>query len=157
MINILIRIHNEPLERRLVFWLPVPQWLKPTYDYQMQRAALKLPCHWRHGAVFSDTYNHAEGGTQGQSLVLIFLNTMDSWKSASNICVSLSLLLKEGNIFLVDYAIMDGIPANVIRDRIQHIASPLCLLYEHPEKGLIPIAIQVKLTDSHLLYHNNLG
>uniref|UniRef100_A0A8C1AUG6 Arachidonate 12-lipoxygenase n=1 Tax=Cyprinus carpio carpio TaxID=630221 RepID=A0A8C1AUG6_CYPCA len=77
------------------------------------------------------------------SLVLIFLNTMDSWKSASNICVSLSLLLKEGNIFLVDYAIMDGIPANVIRDRIQHIASPLCLLYEHPEKGLIPIAIQL--------------
>uniref|UniRef100_A0A8C1XES3 Arachidonate 12-lipoxygenase n=1 Tax=Cyprinus carpio TaxID=7962 RepID=A0A8C1XES3_CYPCA len=43
--------------------------------------------------------------------------------------------LKEGNIFLVDYAIMDGIPANVIRDRIQHIASPLCLLYEHPEKA----------------------
>uniref|UniRef100_A0A8C2GE29 Arachidonate 12-lipoxygenase n=1 Tax=Cyprinus carpio TaxID=7962 RepID=A0A8C2GE29_CYPCA len=77
------------------------------------------------------------------SLVLIFLNTMDSWKSAPNICVSLSLLLKEGNIFLVDYAIMDGIPANVIRDRIQHIASPLCLLYEHPEKGLIPIAIQL--------------
>uniref|UniRef100_A0A8C1G940 Arachidonate 12-lipoxygenase n=1 Tax=Cyprinus carpio TaxID=7962 RepID=A0A8C1G940_CYPCA len=77
------------------------------------------------------------------SLVLIFLNTMDSWKSASNICVSLSLLLQEGNIFLVDYAIMDGIPANVIRDRIQHIASPLCLLYEHPEKGLIPIAIQL--------------
>ncbi|XDV18504.1 hypothetical protein PO909_024180 [Leuciscus waleckii] len=52
--------------------------------------------------------------------------------------------LKKGNIFLVDYAIMDGIPANVIRDKIQHIAAPLCLLYEHPEKGLIPIAIQLE-------------
>ncbi|XP_073692356.1 arachidonate 12-lipoxygenase, 12S-type [Garra rufa] len=52
--------------------------------------------------------------------------------------------LKKGNIFLVDHAIMDGIPANVIRDRTQHIAAPLCLLYEHPEKGLIPIAIQLE-------------
>lgn len=150
MINILIRIHHEPLERRLLFWLPVPQWVKPTDDYQVQGAALKLPCHWRHGAVFSDTYNHIEGGTQGESLVFIFLKTMDSWNSGSN-HVSLSLLLKKGNIFLVDHAIMDGIPANVIRDKTQHIAAPLCLLYEHPEKGLIPIAIQVKPADSHLL------
>lgn len=72
---------------------------------------------------------------------------MDYWNSESK-NVSLSLLLKKGNIFLVDYAIMDGIPANVIRDKIQHIAAPLCLLYEHPEKGLIPIAIQVKPVDT---------
>ncbi len=69
----------------------------------------------------------------------------------SLINASLSLLLKKGNIFLVDHVIMDGIPANVIRDKTQHIAAPLCLLYEHPEKGLIPIAIQVKPADSHLL------
>ncbi|XP_055056817.1 arachidonate 12-lipoxygenase, 12S-type isoform X1 [Misgurnus anguillicaudatus] len=54
--------------------------------------------------------------------------------------------LKKGNIFLVDYLIMDGIPANVIRDKQQHIAAPLCLLYEHPDKGLIPIAIQLDQT-----------
>ncbi|XP_051564361.1 polyunsaturated fatty acid 5-lipoxygenase-like [Myxocyprinus asiaticus] len=52
--------------------------------------------------------------------------------------------LKKGNVFLVDYAILDGIPANVIRDQKQHIAAPLCLLYEHPENGLIPIAIQLE-------------
>ncbi len=150
MINILIRIHHEPLERRLVLWVPVPQWFKPTDDYQVHGAALKLPCHWRHGAVFSDTYNHVEGRTQGESLGVFFLKTMDSWNSGSN-NISSSLLLKKGNIFLVDHAIMDGIPANVIRNKTQHIAAPLCLLYEHPEKGLIPIAIQVKPADSHLL------
>ncbi|KAI4892364.1 hypothetical protein NFI96_023299 [Prochilodus magdalenae] len=52
--------------------------------------------------------------------------------------------LKAGNVFLVDHGIMDGVPANVIRNMQQHIAAPLCLLYEHPEKGLIPIAIQLE-------------
>lgn len=65
--NILFRIHHGALERRLVFWLPIHEWLKPTDDYQVQGGALKLPCHWRHGAVLPDTYNHFEGGTQGES------------------------------------------------------------------------------------------
>ena len=38
---------------------------------------------------------------------------------------------------------MDGIPANTIKGKLQHIAAPLCLLYQHPDEGLIPIAIQV--------------
>ncbi|XP_046708400.1 polyunsaturated fatty acid lipoxygenase ALOX12-like [Silurus meridionalis] len=52
--------------------------------------------------------------------------------------------LKAGNIYLVDYAIMDGLPGNVIRGKKQYIAAPLCLLYEHPDNGLIPIAIQLE-------------
>ncbi|KAG7330197.1 hypothetical protein KOW79_006419 [Hemibagrus wyckioides] len=52
--------------------------------------------------------------------------------------------LKAGNIYLVDYAILDGVPANVIRGKKQYIAAPLCLLYEHPDNGLIPIAIQLE-------------
>ncbi|XP_055757105.1 polyunsaturated fatty acid 5-lipoxygenase-like isoform X1 [Salvelinus fontinalis] len=54
--------------------------------------------------------------------------------------------LKAGNIYLVDYAIMDGVPTNVIRGKPQYIAAPLCLLYEHPDQGLIPIAIQLGQT-----------
>ncbi|KAF5895020.1 arachidonate 12-lipoxygenase, 12S-type-like, partial [Clarias magur] len=52
--------------------------------------------------------------------------------------------LEAGNIYLVDYAILDGIPGNVINGKQQYIAAPLCLLYEHPDKGLIPIAIQLE-------------
>ncbi|XP_026791831.3 polyunsaturated fatty acid lipoxygenase ALOX12 [Pangasianodon hypophthalmus] len=56
--------------------------------------------------------------------------------------------LKAGNVYLVDYAIMDGIPENVIREKKQHISAPLCLLYEHPDSGLIPIAIQLEQNPS---------
>uniref|UniRef100_A0A8C8INB3 Arachidonate 12-lipoxygenase n=1 Tax=Oncorhynchus tshawytscha TaxID=74940 RepID=A0A8C8INB3_ONCTS len=54
--------------------------------------------------------------------------------------------LKAGNIYLIDYAIMDGVPTNVIRGKPQYIAAPLCLLYEHPDQGLIPVAIQLGQT-----------
>ncbi|XP_029310267.1 arachidonate 12-lipoxygenase, 12S-type [Cottoperca gobio] len=52
--------------------------------------------------------------------------------------------LKAGNIYLLDYAIMDGVPTNTIRGKPQYIAAPLCLLYLHPDDGLIPIAIQLE-------------
>uniref|UniRef100_A0A8C3G606 Arachidonate 12-lipoxygenase n=1 Tax=Cyclopterus lumpus TaxID=8103 RepID=A0A8C3G606_CYCLU len=54
--------------------------------------------------------------------------------------------LKAGNIYLLDYAIMDGVPTNTIRGKPQYIAAPLCLLYQHPDDGLIPIAIQLEQT-----------
>lgn len=43
---------------------------------------------------------------------------------------------------------MEGIPENVIKGKKQYIAAPLCLLYEHPKRGLIPIAIQVTFSPS---------
>ncbi|XP_034425011.1 arachidonate 12-lipoxygenase, 12S-type isoform X2 [Hippoglossus hippoglossus] len=54
--------------------------------------------------------------------------------------------LKEGNVYLLDYAILDGIPTNTIKGKPQYIAAPLCLLYQHPDNGLIPIAIQLEQT-----------
>uniref|UniRef100_A0A8C6WUB0 Arachidonate 12-lipoxygenase n=1 Tax=Neogobius melanostomus TaxID=47308 RepID=A0A8C6WUB0_9GOBI len=42
--------------------------------------------------------------------------------------------------------IMEGLPANVIKNEQQYIAAPLCLLYQHPDDGLIPIAIQLGQT-----------
>ncbi|KAM6949445.1 arachidonate 12-lipoxygenase, 12S-type [Aplochiton taeniatus] len=54
--------------------------------------------------------------------------------------------LKAGNIYLMDYAVMEEIPTNVIRGKPQYLAAPLCLLYEHPDQGLIPIAIQLGQT-----------
>uniref|UniRef100_A0A8D0DA23 Arachidonate 12-lipoxygenase n=1 Tax=Sander lucioperca TaxID=283035 RepID=A0A8D0DA23_SANLU len=54
--------------------------------------------------------------------------------------------LKAGNIYLLDYVLLDGIPTNTIRGKPQYIAAPLCLLYQHPDNGLIPIAIQLEQT-----------
>ncbi|XP_062305035.1 arachidonate 12-lipoxygenase, 12S-type isoform X1 [Osmerus eperlanus] len=59
---------------------------------------------------------------------------------------SLEKELTAGNIYLLDYSIMEGVPTNVIRGQRQHIAAPLCLLYQHPDQGLIPIAIQLGQT-----------
>uniref|UniRef100_A0A8C5M1J4 Uncharacterized protein n=1 Tax=Leptobrachium leishanense TaxID=445787 RepID=A0A8C5M1J4_9ANUR len=54
--------------------------------------------------------------------------------------------LKKGNIYLADYKILQGIPRNTINGQKQHIASPLCLLWNSPQNYIIPIAIQLVQT-----------
>ncbi|XP_043953846.1 arachidonate 12-lipoxygenase, 12S-type [Gambusia affinis] len=72
--------------------------------------------------------------------------TSDMVQSSMPAKTNLDKELKAGNIFLLDYAIMDGVPANTIKGKPQFIAAPLCLLYQHPDEGLIPIAIQLEQT-----------
>ncbi|KAM7365937.1 hypothetical protein PAMP_015414 [Pampus punctatissimus] len=72
--------------------------------------------------------------------------TADMVQSSLPPRTNLNKELKAGHIFLLDYAIMDGIPSNTIRGKPQYIAAPLCLLYQHPDQGLIPIAIQLGQT-----------
>ncbi|KAK1154858.1 arachidonate 15-lipoxygenase B-like [Acipenser oxyrinchus oxyrinchus] len=59
---------------------------------------------------------------------------------------SLQKEMEKGNIFLVDYQLLDDIPANTIHGRTQYIAAPLCLLYKDTHNKLKPIAIQLKQT-----------
>ncbi|MBN3301453.1 LOXE3 isomerase, partial [Amia calva] len=56
---------------------------------------------------------------------------------------SLEMEMQKGNIFLCDYAILDGLPANRLNNRDQHLAAPLCLLHLSAEGHLLPIAIQL--------------
>nr|XP_046236199.1 arachidonate 12-lipoxygenase, 12S-type [Scatophagus argus] len=72
--------------------------------------------------------------------------TPDMVQSSMASRTNLDKELKAGNIYLLDYAIMDGIPTNTIKGKPQYIAAPLCLLYQHPDEGLIPIAIQLAQT-----------
>ncbi|XP_051231164.1 arachidonate 12-lipoxygenase, 12S-type [Dicentrarchus labrax] len=75
--------------------------------------------------------------------------TSDMVQSSMAPRTNLDKELKAGNIYLLDYAIMDGIPTNTIKSKPQYIAAPLCLLYQHPDEGLIPIAIQLEQTPDH--------
>ncbi|RXM93014.1 Hydroperoxide isomerase ALOXE3 [Acipenser ruthenus] len=59
---------------------------------------------------------------------------------------SLQKEMEKGNIFLVDYQLLDDIPANTIHGRTQYISAPLCLLYKDTHNKLKPIAIQLKQT-----------
>ncbi|XP_029464989.1 arachidonate 5-lipoxygenase [Rhinatrema bivittatum] len=52
--------------------------------------------------------------------------------------------IQKGNIFIVDYALLDGITANATDPcTIQYLAAPICLLYKNLENKIIPIAIQI--------------
>uniref|UniRef100_A0A3Q1GDC5 Hydroperoxide isomerase ALOXE3-like n=1 Tax=Acanthochromis polyacanthus TaxID=80966 RepID=A0A3Q1GDC5_9TELE len=56
---------------------------------------------------------------------------------------SLSEEIEMGNIFIIDYKIMEGLPTRVIDGKPVSVSAPLCLFYLNPEKKLRPIAIQL--------------
>ena len=51
---------------------------------------------------------------------------------------------QNGNIFLVDYKLLDGVKPNVINKKKQYLMAPLVLLHKTPQDQLMPLAIQVK-------------
>ncbi|KAM8975693.1 hydroperoxide isomerase ALOXE3-like [Pelodytes ibericus] len=59
---------------------------------------------------------------------------------------SLQLELQKGNIFLLDYKILQGIPGNTINGLKQYITAPMCLLWRSFDNYIIPIAIQLGQT-----------
>ncbi|XP_038599732.1 polyunsaturated fatty acid 5-lipoxygenase isoform X2 [Tachyglossus aculeatus] len=52
--------------------------------------------------------------------------------------------IEQGNIFIVDFELLDGIDANKTDPcTLQYLAAPICLLYKNLENKIIPIAIQL--------------
>ncbi|XP_007547534.1 arachidonate 15-lipoxygenase B-like isoform X1 [Poecilia formosa] len=51
--------------------------------------------------------------------------------------------MEEGNTFLCDQKIMDGLPTRLKDGNPLHVAAGLCLFYKNPEGKLLPIAIQL--------------
>ncbi|XP_032940134.1 polyunsaturated fatty acid lipoxygenase ALOX15B-like [Catharus ustulatus] len=56
---------------------------------------------------------------------------------------SLEKEMEAGRVFLADYALLEGLPTNVIEGRPQFVAAPLCLLWLNPSGQLLPVAIQL--------------
>ncbi|XP_040006284.1 hydroperoxide isomerase ALOXE3 isoform X3 [Xiphias gladius] len=56
---------------------------------------------------------------------------------------SLKQELQKGTIYLLDYEVLDGIPANVINGKQTYLCAPLCLLHLNQQQQLVPIAIQL--------------
>ncbi|KAK2827965.1 hypothetical protein Q5P01_018999 [Channa striata] len=59
---------------------------------------------------------------------------------------SLEQELQKGSFYLLDYEVLDGIPANVINGKQSYICAPLCLLHLNQQGQLVPIAIQLQQT-----------
>ncbi|CAJ1067412.1 polyunsaturated fatty acid 5-lipoxygenase-like [Xyrichtys novacula] len=63
--------------------------------------------------------------------------------------ITLEQEIKAGNIFIVDYEVLDGVAANNTDPNTpQYMAAPICLLYNNTQNKILPIAIQ---TITHLL------
>nr|XP_015798083.2 hydroperoxide isomerase ALOXE3 [Nothobranchius furzeri] len=56
---------------------------------------------------------------------------------------SLKQELQKGTIYLLDYEILDGIPANLVNGNQTYLSAPLCLLHLNQQGEMVPIAIQL--------------
>lgn len=57
--------------------------------------------------------------------------------------ISVFVIWQKGNIYLLDYEVLDRVPANVINGKQTYLSAPLCLLHLNQQGQLRPIAIQV--------------
>ncbi|XP_036066670.1 polyunsaturated fatty acid lipoxygenase ALOX15B [Oryzias melastigma] len=57
---------------------------------------------------------------------------------------SLKTEMRNGNIFLCDYIILDGVESNTINGKKQYLTAPLVLLHKNQKDEMMPIAIQLK-------------
>lgn len=67
------------------------------------------------------------------------------WEPLHECEYKLVFSLQAGNIYIVDYEVLDGITPNSTDPcTLQYLAAPICLLYKNAHNKIMPIAIQVK-------------
>ncbi|XP_073670849.1 polyunsaturated fatty acid 5-lipoxygenase-like [Paramisgurnus dabryanus] len=54
--------------------------------------------------------------------------------------------IKKGNIYIADYEILAGLPANKAKNTQYYLTAPICLLYNNRVNQIVPIAIQLSQT-----------
>ncbi|KAJ0061499.1 hypothetical protein NL108_005471, partial [Boleophthalmus pectinirostris] len=63
---------------------------------------------------------------------------------------SLQQELQSGRLYLLDYSVLEGVPANQINGKPSYLSAPMCLLHLSPQGALLPIAIQLQQTPGPL-------
>lgn len=58
---------------------------------------------------------------------------------------------QRGHVYLLDYEVLDQLPANIINEKQTYLSAPLCLLHYNRHGELKPIAIQVWFYNDLLL------
>ncbi|XP_038564779.1 polyunsaturated fatty acid lipoxygenase ALOX15B isoform X2 [Micropterus salmoides] len=59
---------------------------------------------------------------------------------------SLEQELEKGTMYLLDFEVLDGVPANVVNGKQTYLSAPMCLLHLNQQGQLLPIAIQLQQT-----------
>lgn len=74
-----------------------------------------------------------------------------AWHSLASSCfwmpsvhfITAVLSWQKGTVYLLNYEILDGVPANMVNGEQTYLCAPLCLLHLNQQGQLLPIAIQV--------------
>ncbi|XP_030638932.1 arachidonate 15-lipoxygenase B [Chanos chanos] len=108
-----------------------------------------VQAHWREDAFFG--YQCLNGCNplvirQIHNMPSNFSVTPDMLRAFLPEGSSLEAELESGRIYLLDYEVLEDLPANVINERQHYLTAPLCLLYYNQQGELKPIAIQLKQT-----------
>lgn len=61
------------------------------------------------------------------------------------------MLSQRGNMFVVDYRLLDGLAANTVNGKQNYLTAPVVLLHLNPNNHLLPVAIQVNVPDRRVL------
>lgn len=69
------------------------------------------------------------------------------WQLLINGVTHWVFFLQRGNVFLVDYRLLDGLPANTVNGKQNYLTAPLVLLHLNSNNRLLPVAIQVNPPD----------
>ncbi|CAM4719809.1 unnamed protein product [Leuciscus chuanchicus] len=73
-----------------------------------------------------------------------FAVTQEMVKDSLDRGLTLQEELKEGNVYIADYAILEGVQANATDPNTQqYLSAPFCLLYKNSQNEIMPIAIQL--------------
>ncbi|XP_048475966.1 polyunsaturated fatty acid lipoxygenase ALOX15B-like [Rhincodon typus] len=136
----------NPLKLLKNVWTNVGEFRK-CLDFCKVPVAAYVMKHWKEDPFFG--YQYLNGSNpqlikQCQTIPAKFPVTNEMVSPFLGPNTTLQQELQKGNIFLVDYELLDGFPAHSIFGCQQYLEAPMCLLYVNPQDELIPIAIQIK-------------
>ncbi|XP_066502216.1 hydroperoxide isomerase ALOXE3 [Hoplias malabaricus] len=120
-----------------------------THNGKDNAIARYVQAHWRDDRFFG--YQCLNGCNPLQIRQIHYLPpnlavTSDMLSDFLPVGSSLEHEIERGAIFLLDYQILDQLPANIINGKQTYLASPLCLLHYNRHGELKPIAIQLQKT-----------